>query len=515
MSYSLLSEHWLPLLAADGSPQLASLRDALLSPDCWRGVAAVNPTEHLAIYRLLLAICHRAIGPGDAEDRSDLLDAWPSDRIDAYLTEWSSRFDLLDPERPFLQLPDLVTARKKPTKAAPAGHLLEPSPWTRLAGDRANGSGRMLWDHSVDADPEPITLAEAARLLVAHQQFTPGGLVKALRTSGNDAPAVKILLMLPTGDTLQETLALSLVPQTAAQHLVDLPPWEAQLPTIEQLRKPDPVIPAGPAQRYVHLARSVLLLPDGDGLLRQVLYAEGFGLGEAPIPDPMAALVQRKTGPMPLMINADRATWRDYQAMTGGEGTTAPAVIQNAVTVRMDRGEYEPLHLVAGGLLTDQARHVMWRLEERRVHPRLLVQGNAVSQAQSALEQAEATHKALYGAISALFTAWLTKGAGGLANKAELKNLQKSTQVQALYWAALEAPFWSLVEALGDGVDAEVVLDVWHQALCTAVRGSWDVAARSLGDDGRALRAIGATSHKMGGVLAGIAPAETSVPVAA
>ena len=206
MTYSLLTEAWIPLVGVDGIRTEASLKEALLEPHRWRGIDGVNPVETLSLYRLLLAIAHRAVGPS-ADARTPLVESWPHAKLDDYLNQWANHFDLLHPETPFLQVRALSQAQ------------LTPSPWTRLALDRASGAGRMIWDHSVDDRPVPQPIAAVARLLIAHLQFTPSGLVKALRTSAVRAPACSLLLMMPLGETLQETLALNLYPQSKARYV--------------------------------------------------------------------------------------------------------------------------------------------------------------------------------------------------------------------------------------------------------------------------------------------------------
>lgn len=92
-SFNLIEERWLPVTSLAAEPRLASLRELLREPAAYRGLSTTVPTEFLALHRLLLAICHRAIGPGDLYQRSNLLQAWPSHQIMAYLDRWSERFD--------------------------------------------------------------------------------------------------------------------------------------------------------------------------------------------------------------------------------------------------------------------------------------------------------------------------------------------------------------------------------------------------------------------------------------
>jgi len=492
-TFSLLQEPWIPLIANDGTHDLGSLRDTLLRPAAWQRIGATNPIEALALYRLLLAICHRGIGPGDTEDRAALLENWPSQSLEDYLDRWTERFDLFHPERPFLQAPDLAEAGLKPV------------PWTRLAPARSSGAERILWDRSLDAHPEAITPAQAAVTLVTYLQFTPGGLVRALRSSAEQGPACGLLLTLPTGSTLQETLALSLAPQTEDDHKLDRASWEKAAPTIEALKTKDSATKPlrGPADRYTWLSRALLLTPGA--AITHLFCGAGLAPALSSTPDPMSAVVSGKKGSFPLKLREDRAMWRDFHVLTGdrSKGSEPPRVVSAAASIRLLQDDYSPLPLLTGGLLPDQAKIVLWRLEERHVSPKLLAgQGEA---ANKALEQAESTGNQLRKALFSLCSAWLQNGGERSPAAKDVKALLHSTQAMAHYWAALEPEFWQLVDQLGQGQDGHQALEDWRRRLRQVVHRGWDQAKRSLGDDGRALAAAGRSDKVRGKVFKVIA----------
>jgi len=496
MTFSLLRQSWLSLLSHDGTRTVGSLRDALLHPAEWRGIGTINPVEALALYRLLLAICHRGIGPGDPDDRAALLDDWPSQQLEDYLERWAERFDLFHPKHPFLQVAGLESADLKPV------------PWMRLVPDRASGSDRLLWDHSLHVAPEAITPAQAAVALVAHLQFVPGGLTRALRSSGEQGSACGLLLTLPMGRTLQETLALSLVAQTHDDHLADRASWEQPAPMIETFRTKASAtrVPVGPADRYTWLSRALLLIPGTS--ITHLFYGAGLAPGDSPRPDPMSATVTGKKGPSPLKLHKDRAMWRDFYALTGGnnKGSQPPRILENALAIREFQGEEDQIMLLAGGLLPDQAKIVLWRLEERHVPPKLLAaQGDAVGVANKALEQAESTGGQLRKALFVLCSAWMQNGGERSPASKDVNALLTSTQAMAHYWAALEPAFWELVDQLGQGKDGHQALEDWRTTLREVVRRGWDQAKSSLGDDGRALAAAGRSDKVLGKVFKVIA----------
>ena len=501
MTYSLLAEPWLPLVTTDGSHQQGSLREALLEPCRWAGLDSAHPLQCLALYRLLLAISHRAIGPADtSDDRAALLDNWPADQVEAYLNRWSNRFDLFDVDRPFMQNPIAPRAGKKEVGTKKHASLAS------LQIELSSGNNRTLWDRSFDSDPLLLSPARQACALITHQQFAGSGTIQGFRTSGSYGLASNLQLVMPVGITLHQTLALNLIPQLLAEHQLDLPCWERELPNEAALRENPERLPAGPADRYTFCVRALLLRDDG-----LVHIAEGEIPAASPIADPMSAVVQGSKGPMPLMLRPDRMLWRDATALLGGAGSVPPAVLKHAAELFMASGNYEPIELLAGGLVVDKGRGLSWRLEQRHLASRLV--GNAEAQAvvEALLEQADTVSKALFGAISALCRCWLDQGSEAGVNPDDVTAFRKNLQHDALFWGSLETEFWGALHDLGDGSKAEVVLVGWRQTLRLTVRMVWDHCCTQIGNDGRGLRAQGLAGHAIGKVLAGLAESvETS-----
>lgn len=492
MSFSLITEPWIPLIASDGDRQEASLQEALLEPHQWRGLDGANPIETLSLYRLLLAICHRAIGPS-SDSRNALLSEWPRTALEGYLDQWANHFDLLHPETPFLQVKALATAK------------LSPSPWTRLAQDRASGNTRMIWDHSIDDRPEAQPLAAIARLLVAHLQFTPGSLVKALRTSAVRGPACSLLLMVPVGDNLQETLALNLLPQTKQRYQQDLPTWERPPIVVKDLQNPQNVVLDGPAHRYTFLSRAILLLADKNGV-STLLYAEGMKSSEESTPDadPMGATIVGKKGEMALLLSEQKAFWRDFEALNSSKGATAAAVVSHALQVREAQDENRCFEILAGGMLCDQAKILFWKLEQRRLSPLVLRRQALITASDRALELAEKAGSDFNKTVFGLCKVWLQRGGDKDPDPKDVRNLQNSIQAGALFWGALEPAFWIFIQHLSDTGDSETCLAEWREQLRRALDAAWDHAKRSLGVDSRALAAAGALEYRQRKVLASL-----------
>jgi len=501
MPFSLLTEPWLPVIGTDGSRTTVSLEQLLLNPSAWAAIDTVQPGEFFALHRLLLAICHRAIGPGDAGQRAELLDTWPAERITAYFQRWADRFDLFDAKRPFLQLPAIEDFCQREKGKAKQFVLL-----AKLRPYLSTGTQLTLWDRTLDSNPEAVSAAEAARVLVSHLQTPHGGTIQLIGHSGSFGPANNRNFVIPLGATLQETLGLNLIPQSPADYAVDVPAWEADLPEIEVLKSNPGRVPNGPADRYTFLSRSVLLIPDEELRVTRTRYGTGYSVLPSPVLDPMTAAVQGKDGPIEQRINLQRAFWRDLGAMVGTEGSAPPATVRHAADLRIALGDYDPLELAAGGFAWDTqrtAKALGWRLEFRHLAPQLLTDPMAVSTIEAALELATSTRTALYGPLMGMCSDWLSQG-NSTNGGPDAARLYKSIGPDEFYWARLESDFWLFVHQLGAGDGADACLGAWSKTIRQTVAATWDHARDSLGLDGRALAAAGRNTGRLGAVLASI-----------
>jgi CRISPR system Cascade subunit CasA len=478
-SYNLITQPWIPARTTDGQVRSVGLEEILCEPAAFEKIESAHPTQVLAVMRLLLAITHRAVGPGNIENRTELLQDWPRAKVRSYLAKWHSRFDLYDLDRPFMQVPGLASVNE-----------LRDRPWTVLAIERASGNRRTLFDHTVDDDVPPISDAALMLQLLAHLQFAPGGLVQALRTSATRGAACSLLCVMAQGTSLHQTLALNLLPQGTGEYEKDLPSWEQDSPTVEDLRSGQGVVCAGPAQRYTFLSRAVLLGEPTADRVSISRYAAGLVMAASPTPDPMAAQRSGKDGPQPLLLREDRAFWRELQAMTSEQGGQPPTTLMTALSIKQEVGDFSPLDLCAGGFLPDQAKPVLWRLETRRIAPDLLMAGSgAVARLMPALQGAESTAAGLDAALWAACKNWLESGSSVPVDKSAVRGLLTQLNGLPRYWQWLEPRFWQFADQLGSGQDPDAALAAWSADLKSAVRNTWHSAVGQLGASARALSA--------------------------
>ena len=325
-SFNLLDEPWIRVTRLDGAPDEVSLLSLFREAADIAGIHGEIASQDVAVLRLLLAICHRAMdGPED-------LDVWEEywrdpgslgrDAVD-HLERHRERFDLRDPDRPFFQVAGIHAA---------SGKL-----WglKSLIADVPNNNP--LFTTRIAEGLESIGWAEAARWLVHVHAFDPSG----IRTGAVGDPQVKggkgypigpgwtgqIGTVTVVGENLERTLLLNTVVCEDLDGLNgvdptrDLAPWEREPDGPAGSHDPRPT---GPVHCYTWQTRRVLLHGDDDGVTGLFL-----GNGDRAKPqnryrvEPMTAW--RYSDPqsrklkapvyMPCKLPTDRAFWRGLSTL--------------------------------------------------------------------------------------------------------------------------------------------------------------------------------------------------------
>jgi len=388
-AFNLITDAWIPILPTSGSPREVGLLEALERAHEFRGLALAHPLEHMAVLRLLLAILYRVLTPG--RDLADLQRLYregrlPADAIVTYLNEHRERF-ALEGDTPFLQVPDVETT---------------PTAITVLTADLPQGGWPLLTGRP-DSDPPPLSPAQAARTLLAHQTFAVGGLLNRNGvTSVLDAPSARFAQFHAVGETLARTLLLNLA---GPSEPADLPFWERPQPTaadVEAYRTR--VQPFGPATTYTYLSRAVRLIPTSGGRYAQVHYAAGWRYESLPN-DPMLAWTEHRTqGRVPHRLDPEREAAFDLlAALPVGEGARYPSTLRHALALTGGL----PRYVAVGALLTDPKRPAKvlgHRLERLRTSA---IPGEAtLALLEAAEETAEAARKVVFHVLHEAHPRW-------------------------------------------------------------------------------------------------------------
>ena len=510
--FNLLDEPWIPVRLVSGPVTEVGLLDVFRRAGEIEALAEPSPPNVVALYRLLLAITHRALTHGQGHWSNKNRAHWyqqglPASMISDYLEAWRERFWLFHPEQPFMQVAALATAEETRDKL---------KPWTQVALERANGNTPVVFDHGLDTHPVSAEAGAVLRNLLGFLQFTPGGLVKVFRSSDKAGPLANTAAVIPMGETLARMLLLGLHPAPVdAQR--DRPAWERAAPTMHELCA-DAVPSTGYCDRYSRLSRAILLVreEDGDAASPRVRWLR-FGAGRALMedgnaPDPMACLRAGSNGMIRLTFNEGRAVWRDLGALlpdASGKAAQQAAVLGWADNLRdlLDDGDSDVPVLVAG-LCSDQAKLVRWRIEQHRLPANALHRDDVAAEVRNQLGRCEDLfYKVRH--VSTFMFALTMPDSASKDTRARARSVLDAGAFASAYFSTAERALPVLLRAIADD-DFDAAHAQWSAVLLAAARNAWDSARLSLGHSAAALRAEASTRGRFEALLKDFKPEPTS-----
>lgn len=280
------------------------------------------PHERIAVMRLLICLTQRALnGPADAEGREECIeDIIPA--VSAYLSQWSSAFELLGENGAFLQFADVQT----PTPGAYA-------PLVSLNMARASGNNAAVFDHG-DLSSHISAPAQVALDLLTFQNFAPCGPIgiaqwKQHYTAGkapdhvSAAPCIcsSAVHLFLKADNLLESIALNLIPYDTicpALKGVGVPVWE-KMPTSAE----DEAVIDNATHTYlgrlVPVSRCVSILSDLSGcvLARGLDYSAYGEAGDLLIYESSMTIFLSEEDGKRHLVKGDvgRSLWRNLPAL--------------------------------------------------------------------------------------------------------------------------------------------------------------------------------------------------------
>jgi len=484
--YSLLDEPWLPVRLADGRVMELGLLDVFERSKEIVALADTNPPNLVAQYRLLLAITHRAMerafgGWKDKDRVRWFRNGLPVGEIRDYLEHWRDRFWLFHPDFPFMQVAALANTKETSEKR---------KPWTQIALASANGNTPVVFDHAHDDAPTCILSGHAISTLLGFLQFTPGGLVKTLRDADKAGALVNTAAVIPVGDSLAKTLCLCLHPSQTDHGDVDLPSWERDPLSINQLRG-DPVLASGANDRYTRQSRAVLFLREADGSIRWLRFAAGLALGDdSNAPDPMASFRAGTNGLVRMTFTEGRALWRDLPALVPNPtGESQPAAVLNYAIGLRQLVSFDDIYqpLLVAGIASDQAKLLRWRIEQIALPGELLIDANKALLLRQLVEQAES----LFGELRQMATRTLAETLPDSVSKDtrnRARDVLNAGPFASTYFASAERELPKVMNLIGNTQPDDAVL-LWCETLREAALRAWDQLLVGMGGSPRALKA--------------------------
>ncbi|MBW3081499.1 type I-E CRISPR-associated protein Cse1/CasA [Bifidobacterium saguinibicoloris] len=374
--FNLLDEPWMPCVFVDGSVRELSIRDVFRDAPRIRSISGDLPQQTVPLERLLLAILYCAYCDPEA-DRRRMRDLWSGlwgngtfdmGPLQDYFGEFHDRFYLLDPERPFYQVPDLTYNGKKAY-----------DPISEMIADVPKPDKFLFSMRSPDS-LESIGLAQAARWLVFLQAYDTAGIKTPVagNTHVNKGKVYAPKGMAGTGwmgvlgpvmvegDNLFHTLMLNWCLYDTNNNMVkmfgnedDVAPWE-----FDESSGPDITVRTsftGPVDALTFQSRRLRLVPNKAGS-RIVGIVNCYGDVIAPYNTDecekmtawrLSVPQQKKLGLsspplMPVTHDAGKALWRGLASMVAvGKADLRPGVVRWVEELQREGCLDEGVHLLS------------------------------------------------------------------------------------------------------------------------------------------------------------------------
>ncbi len=330
-SFNLIDEPWIRVLDTDCAIKEVSLRDALLDAHRYPALAGESPAQDAAVLRLLIAVVHTVFYRTDERDAAefrdvdDALDRWeaiwkmkrfPETPIRAYLEQWHSRFDLLDAERPFYQVPNAEIGTPH-TSAKLNGTVLQSENKLRIFASRT--------ENFLDS----LSFAEATRWLIYLQGFDDASVkpktAEGKRNVKNKPGSARswlgnLGLIYAVGDTLFDTVWLNAVFLKDGETLYaePKPNWEQEhIRTGEYTEIPQP---DNLPELLTLQTRRVLLKRDQSSIIGYAEYCGDLLAQQDAFAEPMTVWKPLKkkaetVGYIPRTHSPSRQLWRDFSSV--------------------------------------------------------------------------------------------------------------------------------------------------------------------------------------------------------
>ncbi|NJK59596.1 MAG: type I-E CRISPR-associated protein Cse1/CasA [Oscillatoriales cyanobacterium SM2_1_8] len=450
-SFNLVEQPWIPVVDRRWQIQEISLMALLETWQDWREIQAENPPTTYALYRFLLAILHRAYqGPTD-------LDHWEEIRQDngkraiAYLREYQECFDLLHPERPFMQ--DRAIANNEST------------PVYSFAEMQADNTST-VFSHEHQHSNYSISFSQAARLLIRLQGFDPTSLRGFYpQCKGNRSAAstttINAANVLVYDVNLQKILLQNLMqydPEGEIPSAVqgeDQPSWETSYGG-----PPAKTIPRG-LIHYLTYPWRRLWLQCAAEKVTGIAITMGDSLPEAISASQWECAIAYRED-KPVRLSLDKQLWRDAHVfLQSAEKSHRPRIVEWFARLAYEEFVQERVTLRVYGLSADKAKPLGWGVEQLSAPKAYLTEKRLWESLVASIAWAE-DHRQIFKAFRGspyyvLAEKLNPETTGGDAISSQASQLADALDGEARYWLTLDREFPFLLDNLIN--DAETDAD--------------------------------------------------------
>ena len=405
MVYSVLKEPVIPVLWLNGSTGAVGIREAFLRAHEIRDIQADTPLERYALLRLLIVFAMDMLHPEDSYARRDLLDSgsFDAETFDAYVAlceQDAPRFDLFDPEHPFLQSKYDESLDAKAEK--PVAAIIHSLP---------SGNNHIFIDHR-KASTHEVSCDKAFRALVASYLFCVSG--TAGPSSINNTPPLYTVII---RDNLFETIVINMLSVAEAEPLpygIGMVPWRNYHKVVPKETIADVSLLEG----LTWMPRRILLVPNEGGSISRVYCQAGLDFrGNALWSDPFVPKFKKKDGTFgTIKPELGRDLWRDAGTLLydhNGAAVRQPQVLQDLFNIFDDDEIPEWIPIRAAGLNTNQAAYTGWYEDELSLPSALVHNQELADLFRNDADMIEKTQNQLYSNVQR----YVDKPRGGSVSK--------------------------------------------------------------------------------------------------
>ena len=496
--FNVWFDPWIRVVRCDGRDDEVGIGACLTDAHELAALSDPSPLVVCGTHRLLTAILQSIYHPRDIGDIAAVLRTamFDRDRVQAFANRFAARFNLFDAHAPFLQTGDV-----------PLRSNHNPQPVARLFAEIPVATERSHFTHTSD-DSHRVCPACCARGLVTVPAFASSGGGR-LRPSINGVPPIYVL---PDGDTLFETLTLSLVsdeylPPGADPTRADQAIWTSDPPVVG---KNCDVSAVGYLESLTFPARRMRLYPQAgsvfctncgrqtDMFVATMLFEMGHWLSKQTgvWEDPFVAFRFSSqqiahAGLKPVRPGEGKAIWREYAALVLDEGRAGlrPRIVRQLARL-VERGALtgrRRLRFRCIGLRTDgKAKIFEWRDEALEAPPVLLHDPDAAAYVGEALRQSHEAAAMLKSAFERHFRPERETGGSN-----EQKFIRFKTVLERLiadYWRRLGLHFRRFVNDVSDARRRDAAARQWATLIIKEAQACFRTALDQTGDRADALR---------------------------
>lgn len=484
--FNLWRDPWIRALDENGARVELGIYDLLVRAHELRALYDPSPLTVAGTHRLLTAVLQAIYDPWDLAEIAEVLEAGQFDRgkLDAFGAQHGPRFSLFDPAAPFMQTSDAPAVLDKSAKKTVA----------YLVAEVPSGTNRTHFHHITDADHQ-LCPACCSRALVTIPTFASSG-GAGIKPSINGVPPIYLL---PIGDTLAQTLTLSLTtpgfqPKIAAGDRATIAAWNGATTVLKNAE----TIAVGYLESLIFPARRMRLqLVESaarctrcgaatDIWVSDILFEMGISRpkGSELWKDPFAAFYIAASSKETISIKPreGRSIWREYSVLFLSEKELRPSILSQLSGMVDDHllPADQLLRFRCIGIRTDgKAKNFEWFDDALEVPPALLREQAGAEVVREMLARAEELGKTL----SAIFAKHLRPNG---SDRSWFNTLRD--RMLADYWARLARPFHQFVGTVSSTSDYPTLARGWAVLVLNTAEQISKTALDQVGDQAELLR---------------------------